>query len=95
MASGTVGVGGAVLAVVLLVVVMKWWCRHWWIGRKARKPAVHPTTEEAIPMELRRTDPGETPEAATAPMAAPVPAVPKLYQPLPEMLVLPAVKSQV
>ena len=94
-ASGTVGIGGAVLAVVLLVVTMKWWCRRWWVGQKARKPAVHPTTEEVILMETRRVDPRDAPEAAAAPASAPVPTVPKLYLPLPEMIVAPPMKSQV
>ncbi len=89
----TIGIGGAVVALVVLVVVMKWWCRRWWVGRKAQRAAVRPTSEEAIPMEPRRADPGGAPAMVAAP--ATTPAVPKLYLPLPEMIVAPPVKSQV
>ncbi len=82
------------LAVALLVVTMKWWCQRWWVGQKARKPAIHPTTEEVIPMETWRVDPGGAPEAAATPASAPVPTVPKLCLPLPEMIVAPPMKSQ-
>ncbi len=50
VAGSTIGIGGTLVAVLLLVVAMKWWCTHW-LGRRAArsKAVIQPTTTEAAP----------------------------------------------
>ncbi len=94
VAGSTIGIGGTLVAVLLLVVAMKWWCTRWLAKRAARSKAViQPTTTEAAPRPsapvveyaVKQPEPG----AAVAPDAQAIPTTAKLYLPLPEMVLPP------
>ncbi len=73
VAGGTVGIGGAVVALALVVVLLRWWCRRWWAERKPITPTT--AAEPTAP----------APVTGTSPSPAGVPTVPKLYFQLPPL----------
>ncbi len=87
LAGSSIGLGGAVIVLIVLVVLIRLWCLRHWLRPKAKRPVVVPMTEMEPTAPLPDKD-VETPQVtqAIAPMSSVPPAnqsVPKLYLPVP------------